>query len=148
MFPDQTFICMSRVSHTCRQGHLPFIDLITLIILKTTIKTLTQGINALSINVARSEVWLTKSVVLEPEGSSPHSQKPATDPYPGPVEATPHTPSKSPQDPFWSHPPIYTSVFRVDFFIRDFAPKPCTLFSPVPFVPHVPPISFSLIWSA
>jgi hypothetical protein len=28
----------------------------------------------------------------EPEGSSPHSQQPASGPYPEPVESNPHTP--------------------------------------------------------
>jgi hypothetical protein len=32
----------------------------------------------------------------EPEGSSPHSQQPATGPYPETVESNPHTPSQSP----------------------------------------------------
>jgi hypothetical protein len=33
---------------------------------------------------------LTNSVAQEPEGSSPHSQQPATGPYPVPVESNPH----------------------------------------------------------
>jgi hypothetical protein len=36
----------------------------------------------------------------EPEGSSPHSQQPATGPCPEPVESNPHPPSQSPEDPF------------------------------------------------
>jgi hypothetical protein len=32
----------------------------------------------------------------EPEGSSPHSQQPATDPYPEPGESTPSPPSGFP----------------------------------------------------
>jgi hypothetical protein len=39
---------------------------------------------------------LTHSVVLEPEGSSPHSQQPANGPYPEPGESTPHPPNQSP----------------------------------------------------
>jgi hypothetical protein len=35
---------------------------------------------------------LTNSVAPEPEGSSPHSQQPASGPYPEPGESTPHTP--------------------------------------------------------
>jgi hypothetical protein len=35
----------------------------------------------------------------------PHSQQPANDPYPEPGESNP-----SPQDPFWSHHPIYVLV--------------------------------------
>jgi hypothetical protein len=39
---------------------------------------------------------LTNSVAQEPEGSSPHSQQPATGPCPEPVESNPHPPSQSP----------------------------------------------------
>jgi hypothetical protein len=39
---------------------------------------------------------LTNSVAQEPEGSSPHSQQPATGPRPEPVESNPHTRSQSP----------------------------------------------------
>jgi hypothetical protein len=52
-----------------------------------------------------------------------------------------HSPSQSPSNPFWSHPPIYNSVFRVVYFLPAFAPKPRTHYSPVPCVPHAPPTS-------
>jgi hypothetical protein len=39
---------------------------------------------------------LTNSVAQEPEGSSPHSQQPATGPCPETVESNPHPPSQSP----------------------------------------------------
>jgi hypothetical protein len=39
---------------------------------------------------------ITNSVAQKPEGSSPHSQQPATGPYPEPVESNPHPPSQSP----------------------------------------------------
>jgi hypothetical protein len=41
---------------------------------------------------------LTNTVTPEPEGSSPHSQQPASDPHPEPGESTPPppTPSQSP----------------------------------------------------
>jgi hypothetical protein len=39
---------------------------------------------------------LTTSVAKEPEGSSPHSQQPATGPCPEPVVSNPHPPSQSP----------------------------------------------------
>jgi hypothetical protein len=38
----------------------------------------------------------SNSVAQEPEGSSPHSQQPATGPCPEPVESNPHPPSQSP----------------------------------------------------
>jgi hypothetical protein len=39
---------------------------------------------------------LTNSVAPEPEGSSPHSQEPANNPYPEPGESTPHPPNQYP----------------------------------------------------
>jgi hypothetical protein len=91
---------------------------------------------------------LTNSVAQEPKGSSPHSQQLATGSYPEPFKSNPHNPSRSPQDPFWSHPPIYTLVFRVVSFLRAFPPKPCTLICPLPCVPYVLPPSFALTWTA
>jgi hypothetical protein len=46
---------------------------------------------------------VTNSVAPEPEGSSPHSPEPATDPYPEPGESTPRHPNQSPQGPVWFH---------------------------------------------
>jgi hypothetical protein len=40
--------------------------------------------------------YLTNFVAQEPEGSSPHSQQPATGPCPQTVESNPHPPSQSP----------------------------------------------------
>jgi hypothetical protein len=37
-------------------------------------------------------------------------------------------------------------VLPVVSFLRTFPPKPCTLFSPLPCVPHAPPITFALTW--
>ena len=37
--------------------------------------------------------------ILEPEGSSPYSQVPATSPYPEPTPSSPHNPLKLPEDP-------------------------------------------------
>jgi hypothetical protein len=42
------------------------------------------------------QLILANSVAQEPEGSSPHSQQPATGPCPEPVESNPHPPSQSP----------------------------------------------------
>jgi hypothetical protein len=38
----------------------------------------------------------SNSVAQEPEGSSPHSQQPATGPCPEPVKSNPYPPSQSP----------------------------------------------------
>jgi hypothetical protein len=46
-------------------------------------------------------------VPAEPEGSSPHSQQPANDPYPEPGESTPHPLSQCPWGPF---DPILPSI--------------------------------------
>jgi hypothetical protein len=46
--------------------------------------------------VEYSSEWLTNSVAPELEGSSPHSQQPANDPYAEPGESTPHPPNQSP----------------------------------------------------
>jgi hypothetical protein len=91
---------------------------------------------------------LANSVAQEPEASSPHSQRPATGLYPKPTGSTLHSPSQSPQDPFWSHSHIYVFVFQEVSFRLAIPPKPCTLSSPLSCVPHVPPTSFSFIWSA
>jgi hypothetical protein len=45
------------------------------------------------IKETRDVQTLSNSVALQPEGSSPHSQEPATSPYPEPVESTPHLPA-------------------------------------------------------
>ena len=37
---------------------------------------------------------------LEPEGSSPYSQVPATCPYPEPTPSSPHNPRPLPEDPY------------------------------------------------
>jgi hypothetical protein len=37
---------------------------------------------------------------MEPEGSSPHSQTPATYPYPEPTQSSPHTHIPLLEDPF------------------------------------------------
>jgi hypothetical protein len=62
------------------------------------------------------------------------------------IHSTP--PSQSPRYPIWSNPPIYDSVFRVNSFLRILPPKIFKLVSPLPCVCHVPPTSFSLIWSS
>jgi hypothetical protein len=43
-----------------------------------------------------TSIYINNSVAQEPEGSSPHSQQPATGPCPKPVESNPHPRSQSP----------------------------------------------------
>jgi hypothetical protein len=76
----------------------------------------------------------------EPESSSPHSQQPATGPYPEPVKSNPPPPPKS-SIPKIHSDPIYALVLQVVSFLWAFAPKPCTRFSSLPCVPHALPTS-------
>jgi hypothetical protein len=64
----------------------------TFIFVKTTFRT----------RIERLNVKLTNSVAQEPEGSSPHSQQPATGPCPEPVESNPHPQANLPK--IHSHP--------------------------------------------
>jgi hypothetical protein len=70
---------------------------------------------------------VTKSVVPEPEGSSPHSWEPATGPYPEPGESTPH-PTTQPISLRSVVIPssIYALVFQVVSFLWAYPPKPCS----------------------
>jgi hypothetical protein len=47
-------------------------------------------------------MWIVKkfSIFMEPEGSLPYSQEPATGPYPEPDVSGLHLPIVFPQDPF------------------------------------------------
>ena len=47
---------------------------------------------------------------MEPEGSLPHSQVPATSPYPEPHRSSPCPPNPLPEDPSKYYRPIYTWV--------------------------------------
>jgi hypothetical protein len=114
--------------------------------------------NVLVINNKIWKTWITlpshptNSVAQEPEGSSPHTQQPATGPCPETVGSNPHTPrSQCPQDPFWSHLPTYALVFRVITFLRAFPPKPFTLSllshaCHMPCPPHSPRLNQPSIW--
>jgi len=44
---------------------------------------------------------------MEPEGSLPYSQKPATCPYPEPDQSSPGLSIQLLEDPFQYYPPIY-----------------------------------------
>jgi len=50
---------------------------------------------------------------MEPEGSLPCSQGPATGPYPVPDASSPHLPFLFPYDPFYYYLPIYAYVLHV-----------------------------------
>jgi hypothetical protein len=47
---------------------------------------------------------------MEPDGSFPYSQVPATCPYPEPTPSSPHNPLQIPEDPSQYYPPIYIWV--------------------------------------
>jgi hypothetical protein len=49
-------------------------------------------------------------IFIEPEGSLPYSQVPATRPYPEPTPPSPHDPLQLPKDPSKYYPPIYVWV--------------------------------------
>ena len=50
---------------------------------------------------------------MEPEGSLPHSQVPATFPCPEPARSFPYPHIPLPEDPSYYHPPIYARVSKV-----------------------------------
>ena len=60
---------------------------------------------------------------MEPEGSLPHSQVPATCLYPEPAWSSPHPHTPLPEDP--SYPPIYAWVSQVALSFKFPPPKPC-----------------------
>jgi hypothetical protein len=78
---------------------------------------------------------------MEPGGSLPHSQEPATCPYPEPAQSSP-CPIPLLEDPFEYYPPIYASVSRVVTFPQISPPKSCMHLSLPPYVLRAPPISF------
>jgi hypothetical protein len=53
------------------------------------------------------------------------------------IHSTP--PNQSSQDTFWSHPPHLCLGLSSGLFPSGFPTKPCTLFSPIPCVPHALP---------
>ena len=83
---------------------------------------------------------------MEPEGSSPHSQVPATCPYPEPARSSPSPHISLPEDPSQYNPPTYAWTFQVVNFSQAIPTK--TLYKP-PFsasVLHAPSVSFYSIW--
>ena len=61
---------------------------------------------------------------MEPEGSLPHAQVPATRLYPEPARSSPYPHIPLPEDPSKYYPPIYAWVSQVVFFPRFSPPKP------------------------
>ena len=66
---------------------------------------------------------------MEPEGSLPHSQVPATWPYPEPARSSPDPQTPLPEDPSLYYPPIYAWVSQMVFFPSGFPIK--TLYTPL-----------------
>ena len=79
---------------------------------------------------------------IEPEGSLPHSQVPATSPYPEPARSSPYPHILLPEDPSSYYPPIYSWVSKVVSFPQVSPPKPCIRLSSPPYALHAPLISF------
>ena len=68
---------------------------------------------------------------MEPEGSLPHSQFPATWPYLEPARSIPYPHIPLPEDSSWYYPPIYAWVSPVVSFPQVSPPKPHTRYMPV-----------------
>jgi len=67
---------------------------------------------------------------MEPESSSPHSQAPATCPYPQPERSSPCLHIPFIENQFYYCPPIYMQVFHVvSFHLSSSLLRPCEIFS-------------------
>jgi len=62
---------------------------------------------------------------MEPESSLPHSQVPATCPYPEPARSSPYPHIPLSENPSQYYPPIYPWVFQMVSFSQVSSPKPC-----------------------
>ena len=69
---------------------------------------------------------------MEPEGSLPHSQVPATCSYPEPAQSSPYPKIPLPENPSSYYHPIYAWVSSVVSFPQVSPPKPCARLS----LPH------------
>ena len=78
---------------------------------------------------------------MEPEGSLPYSQVPATCPFPEPARSSPYLHIPLPKDPSYYYPPIYVWVFQAVSFPQVSQPKPCMHFSSLLYVLHALPIT-------
>ena len=54
---------------------------------------------------------------MEPEGSLPHSQVPATCPYPEPARSSPYPHIPLPEDPSYYYLPIYAKHIYIYMFV-------------------------------
>jgi hypothetical protein len=81
---------------------------------------------------------------MEPEGSLPHLQAPATCLYPEPEQSSQCLPSQLMKIYFNIIPPVYVSVFQVVSFPQVSPPKLCVHFSCPPYMPPPPPPYHSL----
>jgi hypothetical protein len=79
---------------------------------------------------------------MEPEGSLPYSQVPATCPYPQPTPSSPHNPLQLPEDPSYIIFPSTSGSPQRPLFPQVSSPIPRAHLSPIPYVPHSQPISF------
>jgi len=77
---------------------------------------------------------------MEPEGSLPHLQMPATCPYLQPARSSTYHHNPLPEDPSKYYSPIYAWVSQVVSVLPISPPKPCIHFFSSPYVLHDPPI--------
>ena len=81
---------------------------------------------------------------MEPEGSLPHSQVPATCSYPEPDWSSPYPHIPLPEDPILILTYHLHLCLPVVSFPQVSPPKPCIILSSPPYVLPAPPISFFL----
>ena len=75
---------------------------------------------------------------MEPEGSLPHSQAPATCPYPESARSSPYPHIPLPEDPSYYYPPNYALVSQAVSFPPVSPPKPfISLSSPLTCLTHL-----------
>jgi hypothetical protein len=67
---------------------------------------------------------------MEPEGSLPYSQVPATCPYPGPTPSSPHHRLQLPEDPLYIILPSTSGSPQMALSPQASPPTPCALLSP------------------
>ena len=84
---------------------------------------------------------------MEPKRSLPYSQEPATCPYPEPDQSSPRLSIQLLEDLFQHYLAIYAQTFQANSFPHVSPPKLWKHNSRLPYMPHVQPISFFLIWS-